>query len=246
MDLLAIDPRWTALCTNGTLIPKRIESLNRISSHLEISISLDGFQHEHDMLRGSGSHRRAIEGLRLLLHEKKAGRYLGEVTVNFVVSGAMVQQLFSFAESLDREGIDTLYISFPWHISCETAAKMDRYFSERFAWQTTNGKPSWHSFDFRISLDQAAALNAGIARINAARWRMKLRYNPQLEPHEITSFLAGSDIPAQGKTRCNAVRSRLDVFPNGDVISCKGFPRISCRKSSSRKPGRSLAQPALQ
>jgi MoaA/NifB/PqqE/SkfB family radical SAM enzyme len=54
VNLLACDPRWTALCTNGTLIQKRIESLNRISSHLEISVSLDGFQNEHDMLRGSG------------------------------------------------------------------------------------------------------------------------------------------------------------------------------------------------
>jgi len=226
VDLLAHDPRWTALCTNGTQLQKRIESLNRISSQLEISISIDGFAHEHDMLRGPGSYRRAMEGLRTLLNEKRAGRYLGEVTVNFVVSGAMVEQIYSFAESLEREGVDTLYISFPWHISCETAAKMDRYFAERFAWENGYGKPSWHSFDFRIDLEKADALNAGIARINAAQWRMKLRYNPRLEPHEIAPFLAGSDVPAQRKTRCNALRSRLDVFPNGDVISCKSFPEF--------------------
>ncbi len=226
MNLLAHDPRWTTLCTNGTQIQKRIESLNRISSHLEMSISLDGFPPEHDLLRGSGSYRRAIEGLRLLLDEKRAGHYLGEVTVNFVVSDAMVDQIFSFAESLDREGIDTLYISFPWHISSETAAKMDRYFNKWFAWQSGYKKPSWYSYGFHIGLEKVDALNAEIARLNAAQWRMKIRYNPQLEPHEIAPFLAGSDAPAQGKTRCNALRSRLDVSPNGDVISCKFFPEF--------------------
>src|SRR5262245_6031414 len=30
IDLLSNDPRWTALCTNGTWVEKRIESLNRI------------------------------------------------------------------------------------------------------------------------------------------------------------------------------------------------------------------------
>jgi radical SAM protein with 4Fe4S-binding SPASM domain len=39
-------------------------------------------------------------------------------------------------------------------------------------------------------------------------------------------FIAGSDKPALGRTRCNAIRARLDVFPNGDVVSCKFFPEF--------------------
>jgi len=42
------------MCTNGTLIEKRLESLVRISSHLEVSVSIDGFEKEHDSLRGRG------------------------------------------------------------------------------------------------------------------------------------------------------------------------------------------------
>ena len=40
-------------------------------------------------------------------------------------------------------------------------------------------------------------------------------------------FLAGSHIPAQNKSRCIVHRSRMDVFPDGEVISCKFFPEFA-------------------
>src|SRR5438128_3989890 len=69
VDLLAKDLRWTSICTNGTLIEKRLKSLMKISSHLEVSVSVDGFEKEHDSLRGPGSFRRTMNGLRLLLEQ---------------------------------------------------------------------------------------------------------------------------------------------------------------------------------
>jgi len=164
--------------------------------------------------------------LKLLLNEKRAGRYLGEITVNCVVSDAMAPRLFEFAKYLEEEGVDTVYISFPWYVSAETCSKMDRYFAERFSWDIGRGKPSWYSYSFRIDPQLIDMLNAEIARIDAASWRLKLRYNPRLDPSDMTPFIAGSDRPAQGRTRCNAIRTRLDVFPNADVVSCKFFPEF--------------------
>jgi radical SAM protein with 4Fe4S-binding SPASM domain len=66
-----------------------------------------------------------------------------------------------------------------------------------------------------------------LARIESASLNIKLRYNPRLDDHELEEFLAGSAKPAQGKTRCLALRTRLDVFPSGDVVSCKFFPEFS-------------------
>jgi radical SAM protein with 4Fe4S-binding SPASM domain len=226
IDLLANDARWTALCTNGTLIEKRIESLNRISRQLEVSVSLDGFESEHDLLRGCGSFGKSMGGLRLLIDEKRAGRYAGEITVNCVVSDGMVTRLFEFAKFLEQEGVDTAYISFPWYVSAETCSKMDRYLTEHFSWAIGHGNHSWHSYSFRIDPKLIDALNSEVARIDAANWRLKLRYNPQLDPGDMAPFIAGSDTPAQGKTRCNAIKTRLDVFPNGDVVSCKFFPEF--------------------
>ncbi len=129
VELLAEDPRWTAVCTNGTLIERRLDSLMKISQHLEVSVSLDGFETEHDSIRGKGSFQRTMRGIRLLVERKKAYAYLGEVTINFVLSDGMVCRMFDFMEFLEQEGIDTVYVSFPWHISYETAAKMDRYYA---------------------------------------------------------------------------------------------------------------------
>ncbi len=226
IDLFADDLRWTTLCTNGTWIEKRLESLNRISSHLEVSISLDGFETEHDLLRGRGSFKRTMSGLRLLIEEKKSGRYLGEITVNCVISDAMVPRMFEFMKFLEQEGADTAYVSFPWFISDDTCAQMDQYFGDHFSWPIETARASWYSYSFRIDPQNVAVLKSEIARIDAAEWRLKLRYNPRLEPDELAPFIAGSAVPAQGKTRCNAVRTRLDVFPNGDVVSCKFFPEF--------------------
>ena len=39
-------------------------------------------------------------------------------------------------------------------------------------------------------------------------------------------FIMGSDKPAQNKTACHAIQTRMDIFPNGDVVSCKFFPEF--------------------
>jgi MoaA/NifB/PqqE/SkfB family radical SAM enzyme len=41
VKLLQQDPRWTSICTNGTMIEKRLESLLSLSKQLEVSISVD-------------------------------------------------------------------------------------------------------------------------------------------------------------------------------------------------------------
>lgn len=226
VDLLANDPRWTSICTNGTLIEKRLASLLKISSQLEVCVSLDGFEPEHDAVRGKGSFRKTMDGVRMLLEQKKTGAFLGQITVNCVITGHMVNRMFEFAKFLEQEGVDTLYVSFPWYLSGETSAKMDRYYAEHFAWERVAGAPSWHSYKFRLDPGLIEAMSAELARIDAAKWQLQVRYNPRLDANDMPSFVSGSDKPAQNKTRCNSILSRMDVFPNGDVVSCKFFPEF--------------------
>lgn len=231
VELLAADERWTSVCTNGTLVARRLQSLLRISAQLEMSISLDGFEGEHDALRGAGAFDRTMVGLRCLLECHRDGSYRGEISVNCVIGDSMVSRVFEFVQFLEREGVETVYLSFPWHISREAAAKMDRYVAEHFPGRARSGPDralaSWHSFTFRLDPDRLAELRAELARVDAAPWRIKVRYNPVLDASEMETFIRGSDRPAQGKTRCLAVRTRLDVFPNGDVVSCKFFPEFA-------------------
>ena len=226
VDLLCEDPRWTAVCTNGTLIERRLDSLLKISQHLEVSVSLDGFEAEHDSLRGKEAFRKTMQGIRLLVEMKKANSYRGEITINFVLSDGMVHRMFEFMEFLEQEGIDTVYVSFPWYISRETAAKMDRYYAEHFSWDGASTNHSWHSYRFKLDPGLIDTVNAEIARLDARKWKLKLRYNPRLDNNDMTPFVLGSGEPAQNKTSCQSIRTRMDIFPNGDVVSCKFFPEF--------------------
>jgi len=87
--------------------------------------------------------------------------------------------------------------------------------------------PSWHSYTFTVSTDSIDALQHDLDRIDAHDWRIKVRYNPDLGRDEMREFLAGSHRPAGGRSRCHALRTRLDVLPSGEAVSCKFFPEFT-------------------
>jgi radical SAM protein with 4Fe4S-binding SPASM domain len=226
--LLQEDPRWTALCTNGIEIERRLESLLSISRTLEMYIAVEGFQEEHDALRGPRAWSRTMHGIDLLLEERRRGRFLGEISINTVITDAMVPRLTELLELLDDKGVDTVYLSLLWYLSPETSAMMDGYVRRNFDWMhgPLHPKPSWHAYKYHADPAVAGRLMREIERARSRDWRLKLRYNPAVDDDEIEEFLLGSHRPAQGKTRCLAIHSRLDVMPNGDVVSCKFFPEF--------------------
>jgi radical SAM protein with 4Fe4S-binding SPASM domain len=226
IDLLSEDPRWTSLCTNGTMIGRRLESLLRISEWLEMSVSIEGFEAEHDMIRGAGSYRRTMDGLMLLIEKQKAGRYLGEVTVNVVITDPMVGRVYDFLREMQMLGVGTVYVSYPWYISQDTSRRMDAYYAEHFDWPAIGPLPSWASYQYRLDPQRIDALIADVKRIDSAEWSMKVRYNPELSTQDLIDFVGGSHVPAQNKTRCHSTRTRMDVFPDGQVVSCKFFPEF--------------------
>ena len=94
------------------------------------------------------SFQRTMRGIRLLVERKKAYAYLGEVTINFVLSDGMVCRMFDFMEFLEQEGIDTVYVSFRGDL-LQTAAKMDRY-TPRISPAMARARHSWHSYRFKL------------------------------------------------------------------------------------------------
>ena len=170
-----------------------------------------------------------MRGVDLLLEEKRQGRYRGEIAVNCVITDPILPRLHELLESFEAKGIDTVYLSLLWYLSEETSAKMDRYVARHFNWMCTDGEPARPDRAGTCRHASSAAggrLMEALRRIDARSWRPKLRYNPALDLDEIPEFILGSDRPAQGKTRCLAIKTRMDVMPNGDVVSCKFFPEF--------------------
>jgi radical SAM protein with 4Fe4S-binding SPASM domain len=237
VDLLEKDPRWTSICTNGIEIERKLISILKISEHVELFIALEGFKDEHNAIRGKGNYEKTMQAIDLLLEQKKEGNYKGEISVNCVITEPMVNQLYKFMEFFEEKKVDTVYLSFLWYLSKESSTKMDQYFTRNFNWLCTenDSRPSWHAYKYGLNPNAVNALIDELNRVNERKWKIKLRYNPALDVDDIKEFILGSDKPAQNKTKCLAIKNRMDVFPNGEVISCKFYPEFSVGdlKSSS-------------
>jgi MoaA/NifB/PqqE/SkfB family radical SAM enzyme len=228
--LLADDPRWTVLCTNGTLIDRKIDSLLPISASLAVLFSLDGFQAENDIIRGQGTFVKVVRNIDLLMRLKKKGLFKGEVSVNCVISAAMAGKLYDFMEFFEAKGVNTVYFCFPWYLPEETAERMDRHFREKFAWllELKEGQiPSWHSYKYHLDPSVLPALQAEIAKMNRRLWKVRIRFQPALEPDEVEDFIRGREITAQKRSRCLGLSNRLNVLPSGEVTVCKLFPEFT-------------------
>lgn len=225
-ELLTVDPRWTTLCTNGLLIQDHLDDLKRISDHLVLLISLDGFAECNDAIRGRGTFDRVIRNIRALKDCSNEGSFEGEVSLCCVISDAMIPRLYEFCEFIETLEINTLYLSFPWYIPEETAEKMDAEFEHRFGDLipiADYASATWHDFTYHISAEKIEALKEELKRIASRKWKIRVRYQPAVEPDEIDDFILGGTRTAQGRTTCLTAFNRIDVLQNGEVSACKLF-----------------------
>jgi len=227
--LLEEDRRWTTICTNGQLIEARIETLLPISESLELYVAVDGPRAAHDAMRGAGSFDKIMSGVDRLASLRGEGRFRGEISINCVVTVENVNGLVPFIRECEDRGVDSFFVSLPWFLSEETSREMDAYVARENPWPHARPgrRPSWHAYKHRFDPEEIDALIDALAVIAAHPWRLKLRYNPEVGDDEIREFVSGGSRPAQGKTRCLAVKSRLDVMPDGHAVSCKFFPESS-------------------
>ena len=229
-QLLKRDPRHTTVCTNGLLIKDHLDDLLDISDSLVLLISLDGLKDCNDSIRGKGTFDRVVSNIKILMDLAADGRFRGEVSVCCVMSDEMAGRLYEFCEFMEGLGINTLYLSFPWYISPECAREMDEEFSRRFGdiIETDEcAKASWHDFTFRISEEHAEELKCELRRIAGRRWKIRIRFQPAVEPDEIDDFISGSSRAAQGRTKCLAPFNRIDILQDGNVSPCKLFREFS-------------------
>lgn len=232
VGLLEADPRWTTVCTNGLAVESKLDSLTNISAQLAMLISVDGFEAEHDELRGAGTFKKIMSGIDALLEAKRAGTFKGEVSVCCVVSPPMVSRLFEFARFFETKGVNTVYFNLPWYIPQDTADRMDQYFDHHFGWLAA-GQPNpsqsrnWHSYQYRLEPELVPALSEQVERISKTSWAIRVRFQPHVEPDEIEDFLRGSERPVQNRTRCLSIATRLNVLPSGAVTTCKLFPEFA-------------------
>ena len=229
-EYLKKDPRWTTICTNGLMIERNLDDILDISENLVLLISLDGFSDSNDAIRGIGTFDQVISNIKKMINLKKQGRYLGEISVCCVISDPMVGRLYEFAEFMEELEINTLYLSFPWYISPETADMMDEEVKRRFGdiiEMSDEKNASWHDFTFHISPEKIDSLKEDMQKISDRKWKIRVRFQPRVDPSEIDDFILGGVSTAQGRSKCLVPFNRIDILQNGEISACKLFKEFS-------------------
>ena len=225
------DPRWTVLCTNGLMIERKLESILRISENTVLLISVDGFKEQNDAIRGKGTFDKIMHNVNLVKDLQKTGEYKGKISLSLVLSDKFIPNLFEFAEYCEGiDGIDSLYVVYPWYITEAVANKMDEYYKNNFSWLNRlplQPKASWHSYTHHVAEDLLDSLRQQMAKLNSRTWNIRLRFQPALEADEFEHFIVGTEQPGQRRTQCLSIANRMDVLADGSVSSCKLYPEFS-------------------
>ncbi len=229
LELLEQDPRETTICTNAHFVDKHIDALCRISENLELLIALEGFEAQHDFLRGKGSFQKVMGTIDELLALRALGSFKGKLSIHTVISDSMVGRFYELIELYESKGIDLVLLCFPWYIAEETSREMDAFVHDRFSWLIDSGntRHSWDAFKYRLAQQSIDSLIVDLRRINARAWATRVRYQPGLEFDEIESFVRGQSMTARCATTCQVLHTRADITPTGKVTACKFFSEFA-------------------
>jgi radical SAM protein with 4Fe4S-binding SPASM domain len=229
LQLLEADPRETTICTNAHFLDKHIEAVCHISDSLELLIAVEGFEAEHDALRGRGSFQKVMSALDDLLRLRAEGRFRGKISIHTVINDRMIGRLYELVDLFESKGIDLVLLCFPWYISDETSRQMDAFVRDKFDWliDVADGRHSWDAFKYHIAPESVEPLMEELRRINDRLWTTKVRYQPGLEFDEIESFIRGEAMTARCATTCRVLQTRADITPTGNVSACKFFSEFS-------------------
>nr|AKC92675.1 putative AstB/chuR/mirJ-related protein [Amycolatopsis sp. SANK 60206] len=228
-ELLERYPRTVNMCTNGLLFQRHLDDLLRVGENLNLLVSLDGLGEDHEALRGKGTFNRTMDNIGLMMDLKRDGQFRGELSLSCMVSHVTVGKMYDFMVWAEELGVNTVYFQFPWYISPGVAAAMDELYEKSFAWlrpDTGTKRPTWHSYTYRLPPAELPTLRESMRRLAERRWKVRVRYQPQLEADEVEDFILGTSRPAQHRSRCLAVSNRMEVHADGAVSSCKFFPEF--------------------
>jgi radical SAM protein with 4Fe4S-binding SPASM domain len=223
------DPRWLVMCTNGLLIEKQMETLLPISENLVIDVSVDGFQEAHDKIRGKNTFNRTMKNIKTLLDLQRKGIYKGIVSLHCVLNEGIIPHMYEFAQFAEDLGVDSVYFGIPWYISPKTATEMDQYFKTNLPFldfSFEGNKPSWHQYTYHIDPAMIPVLRESIAKLNTKVWKVRVRLQPSVKPHEIEDYILGGKMPAQERSQCLGTSTRMDILASGNVTACQSFPEF--------------------
>lgn len=211
---------YVYVCTNGTFLSDFKDVIAR-QKNLSLLVSLDGFEPEHDAIRGRGMFKKTRDGIKQL---KKTPGKMPYIGVEFTILPSNVHYLYEFCREMAKLGIDWLLLNNYWFISDSQARQYENFMQENF-----NILPKSHlgylDMDFDLNRDEFIRQHARI-EAEKSSFPLSIRWQPNFRTScMINTFLDTPEIPTTDPV-CYKIWIKCDIIPPGKIVACQHFPDL--------------------
>lgn len=213
------------LQTNGTLLDQMADLL--VTAGVEmVTVSLDGPQEIHDLVRGqAGVFRRSAAGIAALVAARTRRKEPGPLLIlNCVISKANLASLDQIVPLALELGADILQLQHTMFNSEANVARHNLLISPQ--WAREHGVdlifpsiPEGEFYESEIGREDLPLLRDRLKKIiSLARGRLKLNFLPNLPLDKLESYYLDLKYPAL--QRCDSLWKGCRILPDGTVSPC--------------------------
>lgn len=217
-DLLALLKNkrvFSSFCTNGLLLSD-YKNLLLNNPYANIIISLDGFERENDYLRGRGIFKKVVKQIEIL---NSYGKKKPFIAIEFTVLPENLGIMYDFCNFAKTLNIDWLIFNLKWFISSEQATMYRHFMLENFGIKEVN----INGYMTEYKLDKEKFI-CQFRKIREKRWPMQVSWHPFFKNPALIYRYVDNPIECVSGYFCHKQWMRVDIMPNGDVVTCKAFP----------------------
>lgn len=209
---------YVYICTNGLMIRRHMDVFNRHHSQLAFLISIDGIEPVHNAIRGKGTYKKTMDGIRLLSEGKQAGKQW-LIGVENTLMAKNLDGALTLLDSVERAGVDWMIFNHLWIASLAARREYDVFCREFEV--TPHSYVGFDTGDF--SNDYIERVWSAVCELRNCDSKIPLLFGPNFEKETLFAYykgrLAARPYPKMGV--------KLDVDIGGKLVLTKQFPDLA-------------------
>lgn len=213
-----------SLNTNGTLLADVADTL--VETGLDdISISIDGVEHEHDSIRGKkGAFRDTVEGIEAVVEAKRRrGVRWPIVRINFTIIGPNTQFMKDVFELGKEKGVDCISYQHTQFITPALIERHNQVFQSLFG-QTSPNLDGFARATPEVDTEKLYETIVNLKNRVGTGFKpapTKVNFYPELTKEQLSNYYQDPEAPIRSK--CRSRWYRVDIGPEGDVTPCLSY-----------------------
>jgi len=203
----------TSMVTNGLTLDEKYQDILNCGLRF-ITISIDGFEKDHDEMRGMpGAFDKTLNGVKKLISSRSDSIH---IKVNITINKNNYSYLFNLVKFLFSLGVDEVSLQHFSFFNPETIALQEEC-AKKYALGVEVMGAGINSKSY-LSKKQISVLEKELAKIRRSEFNVDLNETPV---DDIRKYYEGKS--PSTKSKCRRVNNELGIRANGDVEICPGY-----------------------